>query len=370
MPAKKVAPGVYQRGPTSFRAEVWDAGANKSITRTFPTKSAAKNWRIDKMAALRAGTDGAVTAMTLREHAEDWLERAQQGSVRTKGGQPYKPSTLRSYEDVLVKFALPALGRHRLADIRVDQVQSFVDDLDRKGMSRSAIRNTLTPLLVLYADAIRRRRAFTNPVQGLMVAGAESVARDRIATPAEAIELLAALPDRDRSLWATAFYAGLRCGELMALHWDDVDLIDRTIHVRQSYDYVDKRFIKPKSKAGERRLPFPKLLVPYLAAEDRTDGLVFGNDGEIPFGYTGVRKRALKAWAEAEQEPITLHECRHTYASLMLAAGVDMTKVSKWLGHSSITMTVDRYGHLVPGTEDEAMAQFEAFLVAGASSRQ
>lgn len=360
-------PGVLVRqtkdGRISYRAEVWDNTARKTITKTFPTISAAKQWRVAKMAALRAGTDGAVDAMTLSQAAEEWLARADGGVIRTQGGARYKPSTLRRYRAVLELHVLPALGSRKLTDIKVDTVQAFIDKLAAAGQSRSSIRNALAPLRIIFHDAMRRRRAHSNPVTGLMVGGTEAQPRDRIAAPAEVVELLAALPERDRPLWATAFYAGLRCGELMALRWEDVNIPERTLAVARSYDPKEKQFVGTKTRAGTRVLPFPERLVPYLAAQRLAtvgEGLVFGEDGVLPFGYTGVRKRALKAWADTE--PITLHECRHTYASLMLAAGVDMTKVSKWMGHSSITITVDRYGHLVPGSAAEDMARFEQYL--------
>jgi integrase len=73
-------------------------------------------------------------------------------------------------------------------------------------------------------------------------------------------------------------------------------------------------------------------------------------------------QRALTAWKKAELEPITLHEARHTFASLMIAAGVNAKALSTYMGHASITITLDRYGHLMPGNEEEAAALLDAYL--------
>jgi len=77
-----------------------------------------------------------------------------------------------------------------------------------------------------------------------------------------------------------------------------------------------------------------------------------------------VRARALGAWdkAEPKREPIGLHEARHTFASLMIAAGVNAKALATFMGHASITITLDRYGHLFPGSEDEAAELLDAYL--------
>lgn len=106
----------------------------------------------------------------------------------------------------------------------------------------------------------------------------------------------------------------------------------------------------------------------------RGEGLVFGADGETPFVQPSLRQRAINAWAaetkrrrEADSEaaallPIGLHECRHTFASLMIAAGVNAKALSTYMGHANIAITLDRYGHLMPGNEDEAAGLLDAYL--------
>lgn len=347
------------RGKT-YRAEVWDTGTQRRVSKTFPTRAAAKSWGSAMEAKLRSGELFAVAPTTVAQAAHDWIARAWSGTALNRSGQCYKPSVLRGYEASLTKHVEPVIGRVKLGDLHIDRVQAMIERWIGEGQAPSSIRNHLNPLRVIFADARRRRLMAHNPLDGVAVPSGE-VARDRIAAPVEAAALIAALT-HERTLWATAFYTGLRRGELLALDWSHVDLVGRTIHVTRSYDPVARAFLLPKSAAGVRRVPFPELLLPFLTAEDRTEGLVFGPDGVTPFTATAVRKRAVSAWERAGLAPITLHECRHTYASLMLAAGVDMTKVSKWMGHSSITITVDRYGHLVPGSAAEDMARFERYL--------
>jgi integrase len=206
--------------------------------------------------------------------------------------------------------------------------------------------------------------------------------RERVASPREAAELLEALPDDEQALWATAFYGGLRRGELRALRVSDIDYpAATTIRVARGWDDEEGE-IGPKSQKGRRAVPVAGVLRRYLLEHrmrtGRTgDELLFGRTGSEPFTPTHVRKQARKAWAVAafgsfirggrgELEPIGLHECRHTYVSLMHAAGCSLEEIGDYVGHSSAYMT-DRYRHLLDGQREAAAARFDSFL-AGAST--
>jgi len=193
--------------------------------------------------------------------------------------------------------------------------------------------------------------------------------RDRIADPAEAAALLDALPEQDRPLWATAMYAGLRRGELLALRWEDVDLAAGVIEVVRSWDMVEGP-IQPKSAKGRRKVPVASELRALLVEHRlRTggQGMVFGA-GSSPFRPDVIRHRANAAWQAANLRPITLHECRHSFASLMIAAGVNAKALSEYMGHANIGITLDRYGHLMPGNEAEAAGLLDAYLTRATKS--
>lgn len=104
-------------------------------------------------------------------------------------------------------------------------------------------------------------------------------------------------------------------------------------------------------------------LVAHKLRTGRTgDDLLFGMTGEHPFDPSTVRRRARAAWKRAELEPIGLHEARHTAASFMIAAGFNVKEVSTYMGHASVTITLDRYGHLFPDAGDEAIAKADAYF--------
>jgi integrase len=107
----------------------------------------------------------------------------------------------------------------------------------------------------------------------------------------------------------------------------------------------------------------PELAAHKLRSAGTGDALVFGATAELPFEPSTVRRRALAAWASAELEPIGLHECRHTFASLLIAAGVNAKAITEAMGHATIAF--DRYGHLMPGSREETRSRIDAFLAAG-----
>ena len=219
------------------------------------------------------------------------------------------------------------------------------------------------PVRTIFRRSLVRGEVAVNPTAGLELPAVRG-SRDRIASPTEAKRLLEAL-DQDRALWATAMYAGLRLGELRALDWDAVDLARGVIEVRRSWDAVEGP-IEPKSRAGRRSVPVAAALRLHLAEDrlysGRRSGLVFGRAADVPLAPVSVHARALAVWRRAGLAPITLHECRHTFASLMIAAGVNAKALSTYMGHASVTITFDRYGHLMPGNEAEAAGLLDAFL--------
>jgi integrase len=263
---------------------------------------------------------------------------------------------------------LPILGSAAVSELQLRDCQDLADQLLADGHDPSTIRNTFMGLRALYRRTLVRGEVAINPTAGLQLPALRG-RRDRIATVREADGLLAALPESDRAVWATAFLAGLRRGELMALdvaHAFNTGRVTDVISVERSYDPVAGVYISPKSHAGTRRVPVTQGLRSYLAAHHRrlgrSTGLLFGRNESTPFDDRALKVRAERAWLSAALLPITLHEARHTYASLLIAAGVNSKAVSAYMGHASITITLDRYGHLMPGNEAEAADLLDAYI--------
>ena len=351
-----------------FEGSVFDHRIGKKIRKTFPSASEAKSWRSDQLVALRRGKNIMPAKVALREAAEEWLAAAEQGTATTRGGRRYKPATLRSYRHALNERILPELGALRLSEIRRADVQALADRTLGSGLSPSSTHNMLDPLRAIFRRAVQRETVAENPTANLDLPRPTGK-RERIASPQEAAELLEALPVSERAVWATAFYAGLRRGELMALRWADVDLGRSEIRVERGWDQYAGP-IAPKSDSSRRTAPIlavlrDRLIEHKMSTEREGDELVFGRTASEPFYPATMRNRALRAWKG--RKPITPHEARHTFASLLIDSGANVKAISEFMGHASIQETIDTYGHLLPGSRDEVRARMDNYLALCAS---
>src|SRR5437868_5866979 len=160
--------------------------------------------------------------------------RCQQESA-TAGGRPGSPfATLRG---ALRSKLLPKLGHLRVSAITRNTVQDLIDRLVAERLSPSSVRNSVLPLRAIFRRAMDRSEVAVNPTLSLSLP-AHRGRRARVARPKEAHDLIEALRPDDRTLWATALYAGLRRGELQALRWQDVDLNQRLVRVERSWDQL------------------------------------------------------------------------------------------------------------------------------------
>jgi integrase len=349
----------------TYQAQVWVAAQRKPIRRSFRMLAEARAWRQETQVAVRRGEVGAPSARTVREAMETWLAGARAGSIRARSGRRYKPSVIRGYAIAVRTKINPRLGSKRLSAVTRNSLQDLIEQLVADGYSPSSVRNAVMPLRAVFRRAISRGEVPANPTRGLEFP-ANRRGRDRVAAPAEARTLIEAVPESDRALWATAIYAGLRRGELQALRWCDIDLKAGVISVAHGWDR-EAGLIEPKSAAAERRVPIAKTLRKFLVGQRLRqrgveEAFVFSATGERPFDPPTIAERARLAWRQAGLEPLSLHECRHTFASLMIAAGVNVKALSTYMGHSTVTLTLDRYGHLLPGNEREAASILDCYL--------
>jgi integrase len=177
------------------------------------------------------------------------------------------------------------------------------------------------------------------------------------------------VPAPDRAAWSLAFYAGLRLGETRALDWADVDLDAGEIHVQRAWCNRTRQVTTPKTAAAVRTVPIVgelrRVLLEDRLLTGRRDGRVVERQGGGVESGDSLAWRAEKAWETAELERVTMHSARHTYASLMILARVPITALSRFMGHTSITVTVDRYGHLYPAERQAAVTAFDALFDGG-----
>ena len=370
-------------GRTRYRGVINTRATGKQNGPWCDANAEAKAWRVKALGEAQAGTRRRSSGVTLREAWEDFYAAAKAGTATNRSGDRFRPSTLRGYERAWKRID-PELGAHRLDAIRRADLQALIDRWAADGVKPATIRNSLDPMRTIYRRSMVRDLVSVNPTANLEVPKVDN-ARERFASREEAAALIAALPEGEQALWATAFYGGLRRGELRALRWAHVHLEHAQhgphIHVQRAWD-DEEGDGPPKTRAAVRRVPITPTLRAFLDTHKAATGrsgsdLVFGREATQPFIPSTVRNRALTAWGwkhdgktlaktrDDAAEPIGLHECRHTFASLMIAAGCNAKALSVVMGHESIGITFDRYGKLMPGGEAEVGRLLSTYLTGG-----
>lgn len=248
-----------------FEAWVYLVREKRKVRKSFAREDEAKSWRAEAQSAAAKGGLRIVSydKRTLYEAMVEFVAGMRDGTIRSKGKEAYKPNTIRSYERATrLHLSDSELGMLRPPDVRRSDVQAFADGLLAK-MSPHSASNVLNPLQAFFARGAKEELLAHNPTEGIDLPAGKSKRPRRIVGPAEAAAILAALPIEDRPIWATAFYAGLRRGELQALRCVDIDLGGSLIHVRKGWDQEEGE-IEPKSEAGKRTIPLLAILRDYL----------------------------------------------------------------------------------------------------------
>jgi integrase len=356
----------------TYQAWVWSKRDQKKLYKTFPTLAAAKGWRSDASGNVRRGAMRGGPSVTLNDAANEWLEKAEGGEILSRHRKPYKPSTLRGYRDDLENHVLPDLGALRLAEVTADDLQELVGRLIVAGFSGSKVRNVIVAVQAVYRH--NRRRVLVNPARDLDLPETGGT-REWDGTPEDAKAYIDAAREEERAMWATAFYAGLRAGELRALRVDDLhgmyDDGERWISVAHGWDDREGE-IAPKSSASVRLVPFPETLRSIVAAQlVRTErsgrDLVFGKTAIEPFVPWTIGDHATKAWEKAKLPRITLHHARHGYRSFLEDTGISEARCDRYMGHASGKVG-RRYLHRIAGQLAADAKQLDAYLAGESAS--
>ena len=360
----------------------------KRRLRTFQKKKDADAFAADTHVEIRQGmhvADGA--SVTVSEAGEGWIERSERAGLER--------STITQYRQHLDLHIVPLIGNNKLSQLNVPGVRKFEDRLRKEGRSDAMVRKVLVSLGSLLADAQdeglvahnavreRGRRRRSKGEAGARHKKLLEVGVD-IPTPGEIKAIVNSAEGQWRPFLITAILAGLRSSELRGLTWGDVDFDKGELHIRQRADRYGK-IGSPKSAAGRRVLPLPPLVLSALRewkpkCPKGDFDLVFPNGKGNVEDLTNIIHRGLKPTQIRAKVVVRgddgtkakytgMHALRHFYASWCInrkedgGLGLPAKVVQTRLGHSTIAMTMDTYGHLFPrGDDAEELAEAEAAL--------
>jgi integrase len=346
---------------TAWIADYFDQEGKRHI-KTFETKKTATAWLVTAQGEVSRGVHTPEsTSITVAEAAQIWIERGELEKLER--------STLRQYRNHVDLHIKPSrIGTEKLAKLSTPTIEAFRDDLLRK-CSRPMARKVLASLKSILGEAQRRglvAHSAARPVrvdvkkrdQQRLAVGRDIPSKEEIQT------ILAKADGRWRPLLITAIFTGMRASELRGLTWGAVDFESKVIYIRQRANlWCD--IGAPKSSAGQREIPMAPMVVNALrewrlACPRGPAGLVFPNGNGNVENHANIANRGFYALQLAAgivnpkgKPKYGLHALRHFFASWAIDQGFSPKRVQVLLGHSSIQMTFDVYGHLFPSLEDD-----------------
>ncbi|MBV9691594.1 MAG: site-specific integrase [Ktedonobacteraceae bacterium] len=329
----------------------------------------------DAYAALRKalheqerGTLATGPQQTLKVYLEQWLEQVHRPTVRL--------STYNLYRIVLDKHLTPCLGHIQLQRLTPQHVQAFYVSKLREGLSAKRVRAFHALLHMALDNAVKWNLIARNVCDVVT----PPVPRQHEIQPLDqeqAKRFLQAVHNHKlEALLTMALVTGMRRGELLGLHWQDIDLETGSVQIRRSVNRVGGFGLQesePKTAKGRRKIILPSFVREVLqrhrtrqqearvkaGAQWQGKEIVFSNmyGGYIdPSNLQKDFKRILK---EAELPNMRFHDLRHSAATLLLGMGVNPKIVQELLGHSTISMTMDIYSHVLPSMQQEAMGKLD-----------
>jgi integrase len=370
----------------------------KQVWKTFATRDEAELYLAQSKIKIKQGAFRQPTKIRFEDFAREWLRDYATGNVRER--------TFETYEAALRNHLIPHFGDLLLTQITRKLIDAFVADWSagglyyqerlrlareleerqareerrdprpvRLGRAAGTISNALTPLREMLGHAVEWEYIAANPASGVRRPRVEH--REIQILDGEQIRTLLDGVGADgepfvrkewRAFLLCAATTGMRLGELLALRWGDVDWQNRRVWVRRSITR-NGTVQEPKTRDSVRAIAITPTLLAALrqhrmASSFKTeDALIFCTEKGTPLSGVNVVRRVFKpALRRAKLPAVRFHDLRHSFASLLISQGEHPKLISEQLGHASVKITMDRYGHLMDQSYGNASDRLDAAL--------
>jgi integrase len=376
----------YESGNTAYQVyfdipensrENLDEGKRPRIIESFEDKSDAENRLRELNYKYHVQQDSVPSGQPFGDLLDDWLN-TKESDLST--------STFKNYGALIRNHIDPILGQRSLNELSPAILQDFLTVKKDEKLSGS-YRHSMYVVLKGSLDwATRMGKLNSNPMEPVKAPDQSPEQETKILTENEIKKLLATIEEADP--WFSAYYhlicnTGLRRGESLGLRWEDVDFQQNTVTIHQQLLYegdIDLYLDSLKTDYAKRQInlfpPVMKRLKEYRQKQkskkdqigeeafyghDRLESVdleeqnfVFTERDGKPIRPGRITKHIKKMCEKADLPTVKFHSIRHTHASMLIKMGVDVKTISNRLGHGSVQFTLDTYGHLLPGQDEEA----------------
>jgi len=291
------------------------------------------------------------------EVAQKWIEY-KKPNLRASTWSVYEGHSRNHFHD---------LDPLKINRINTATIEKFITDKQNSGMHILTLRKILVTLGQIMAYAVRHRYIDYNPLRDAerpRGQGAEKSKKIRILTPIEINAFLNAVEDRKyRTLFKVSIFTGARQGEVFGLKWSDIEWQNKQIHIQRTFN--NQAWYQPKSETSIRRIDLGPFMIAELKAWQKVCptsnlDLIFPNEAGQAINHNNMVNRHFNpALKKVGIDKIRFHDLRHTYASLLIEQGENVKYIQSQLGHSSPTVTLNVYAHLMKPANQESACRLE-----------
>lgn len=357
---KKTKSGGYQ---VRFRDP---SGAQRA--KNFARKADANRFLVKVESSMASGrfTDPKLGKIRLRKWVDEWWETTVN----------LRPSTRERDLTYLRRYILPDFGDVPLSKISQLEVRKWVASLAGDGYAPATVKKAYQILGKILRAAEDAGLILDSPCRGIELPEIEAEEM-RFLTPEDVTRLANSIDPRYRALVLVSAYGGLRWGELAGLRRDRFNPNTGEIEIVETIVELNGRLLPPgppKTKAGRRTVKLPRSVADELSAHIALykvdeDGLIFQSPGGGPLRKTFRQRFWLPAVRASGVEPLRVHDLRHTAIAFWIAVGADPKRIAARAGHTSVSVVLDRYGHLFPEGEEKLAERLDVVFKAASSPK-
>ncbi|MFK3937952.1 tyrosine-type recombinase/integrase [Alkalihalobacillus sp. NPDC078783] len=290
-----------------------------------------------------------------------------------------KQNTSSMTQYVVEKHITPYFIDSNLRSLTVGDIRKFQLKLIESGMANKTINNIMVILKGIFKQALEENAMSFNPADNVSSLKKQTK-QMKFWTPEQFKLFLSLIKEEDflfKAFYSTAFLTGMRCGEMLALNWNDIDTYRREINVYKALSYNRSQLVisEPKTRSSIRRISINNKLLLLLDEWKQKQielfrllGMSHSNETHV-FQYKDVpptkdifSRRIRTICKGSDLEPIRLHDLRHSHVALLIHQKEDYATIKERLGHASIKTTIDVYGHLYPNKQQETADKLDDFL--------
>jgi len=361
---------IYKRNNGTWRAMVTLQG--RRLTYTAKTKRGGQNWIRGMLDEIDNGLTYDSTQVSVERFMEDWLVSIEP-SIRY--------NTFKQYSQITRQHILPTLGKIQLRDLKPERIQQLYNQMVKKEYGLRTVQLVHSVIHRALVHAVKLGLIPRNPDDATTPPKPKAKEMQFLDENQVQQLLITAQARNDRffALYHLAIATGMRQGELLGLKWSDLDWEQGLLQVQRQLTKKKGKgfeFTAPKTKAGVRRIDLGENTLRILREHRQRqftqmqlvgekwqeNDLIFPSEIGTAFDRDNLLRRFKRILKDAGLPAIRFHDLRHTGASLMLNNGIPVMIVSRRLGHARPSITLDVYGHLIPGKQKEVAMLMDQLL--------